>query len=80
MKDLANKEIEAVKVELAKANFHIALFEWMAKTQEDKKKKAEILLKVESLKEGNKKNELYITMVEQFIKDLDGVPSPFPTK
>ena len=80
MKELALREIEVVRAELDKANFHIELFKWMADHQPDKKQKAEMLLKVESLKDGNKKNELYITMVEQFIKDLDAVPSPFQAK
>ena len=77
MKELALREIEVVRAELDKANFHIELFKWMAANQPDKKQKAEMLLKVESLKDANKKNELYIKMVEQFIKDLDSVPSPF---
>jgi uncharacterized protein YcgL (UPF0745 family) len=80
MKDLANKDIELVKVEIEKANFHIALFEWMANKQEDKKTKAEILLKAETLKDTIKKNAVYIQMVEGFIKDLDAVPSPFQAK
>jgi hypothetical protein len=80
MKDSANKDIELVKAEIEKANFHIALFEWMANKQTDKKQKAEMLLKVETLKDSIKKNSLYIQMVEGFIKDLDAIPSPFQNK
>jgi len=76
MKEIFEQDIVNVNVEIEKAKAHISLFEWIANKEEDKKKKAEILLKVESLKETIKKNEAYKRMVTEFLAD-QGIKSPF---
>lgn len=63
--------------EIAKATFQIAVKEWIASKESDKKKKAEILLQVETLKDMRKKNETYKLMITQFMAEQEAIPTPF---
>jgi hypothetical protein len=76
-KELIEGDIQIVNREIEKANFHIDLFKWVAEKESDKKKKAEILLKVETLKDGIKKNEAYKKMVGEFLAEQGGIKSTF---
>jgi len=76
-KELIECDILIVNREIEKANFHIDLFKWVADKESDKKKKAEILLKVETLKDSIKKNEAYKKMVGEFLAEQGGVKSTF---
>ena len=79
-KDLIEEDIKIIDIEVRKAKYHIALFEFIASKEQDKKKKAEVLLKAETLKDTIKKNEMYKTMVSEFLTVTASVPSPFPSK
>lgn len=76
MKEIFEQDIVAVDREIEKGKAHIALFEWIASKEADKKKKAEVLLKVEALKDGIKKNEAYNKMLREFLTG-QGIKSPF---
>jgi hypothetical protein len=77
-KDLVEEDIKIIDIEVRKAKYHIALFEYIASKEADKKKKAEVLLKAETLKDTIKKNEMYKTMVSEFLTATASIPSPFP--
>lgn len=79
-KDLIEEDIKIIDIEVRKAKYHIALFEFIASKEQDKKKKAEVLLKAETLKDTIKKNEMYKTVVSEFLTVTASVPSPFPSK
>jgi hypothetical protein len=78
-KDLVEEDIKIIDIEVRKAKYHIALFEYIASKENDKKKKAEVLLKAETLKDTIKKNEMYKTMVSEFLTATASIPTPFPT-
>jgi len=76
-KEIFTKDIEAIDYEIAKANAQIELFEWIASNEKDKKKNAEILLKVEALKDTNKKNVLSEQMIAEFLLSKESTKTPF---
>jgi len=78
-KQLVDKDIELVDIEIEKAKFHIDLFNFVASKETDKKKRADVLLKAETLKDTIKKNEVYKNLLSEFLKSRE-IPSPYVLK